>query len=91
MAGFGEYESAVIWQEEQGFKQSKLRQWIEVIESRGDGGEFSEFGGWLRIIQQQDASSFWNQTAEESKQRVMEVYGLLAEERKMVPGMFGIG
>lgn len=54
-------------------------------------------GGSLQILQEVsyfhrvDASSFWNQTAEESKQRVMEVYGLLAEERKMVPGMFGIG
>lgn len=35
-----------------------------------------------------DASSFWNRTAEESKQRVMKVYELLAAGRKMELGMF---
>lgn len=35
-----------------------------------------------------DASSFWNRTAEESKRRVMEVYGLLAANRRMEAGVF---
>ena len=35
-----------------------------------------------------DASSFWNQTAEESKKRVTEVYSFLEAERRMEEGMF---
>jgi hypothetical protein len=35
-----------------------------------------------------DASSFWNQTAEESKKRVTEIYSFLEAERRMKAGMF---
>jgi hypothetical protein len=57
-AGFGEYESSVSWREEQGFEQSKLWQWIEVTDRRGDGGEFREFDCWLWVVEQQDAGLF---------------------------------
>jgi hypothetical protein len=51
-------------------------------------------GGRLEILpcssyfHRVDDSSFWNRTAEESKRRVMEVYGFLAAGRKMELGMF---
>lgn len=51
-------------------------------------------GGSLQVLpgvsyfHRVDASSFWNRTAEESKQRVLEVYGLLTANRRMEAGMF---
>lgn len=52
-------------------------------------------GGYLEVLpgssylHRVDASSFWNRTADESKQRVMEVYSQLEAGRRMVSGMFG--
>lgn len=57
--------------------------------------QWLSLGGYLEVLPEGsyfhrvDASSFWNQTADESKRRVMEVYSQLEAGRRMVSGMFG--